>query len=875
MSYDRFHRLMAAAVVWAAIGLCAASAGEASASADDVGEDRAADGTVYYHEQRHVGKDISELVSKLPFAYYPSINKLEAALVAPKRAQQGKPPARAEVRVISLAKGRTVARGFLGLDAAGRGQGMIALPDLPDGEYAVEYAFGRHTVRSPKTFRRIHFPWEGNTLGAGHKVWPPFTPVEVRGDRVGVVGRTYRLNGFGLFDSVVSRGRELLASPMRIVCVSGGRKMTWAAHSVRGERRHDDEAVFDCRAACPAVKLAASVRVEEDGCATIRLRMSAGDQGAPVDRMWIEIPLKDAEAPLFHFAAANGMRLNYGGRTPRGRDVRWDLKTQGWRPCLWSSSPGPDDPVVWDSTKVKVWHNQNYAECRPFTPYVYLGGVERGLAWFGETDRGYVVDYKQPVQVLRRQPGRVVLEVHLVQTPVTLTKGGGRTVVFGLQASPTRPMERNWRHRVITHGVGCVVCWGGYVCASKYPDNRDFTIVDRIQDARRTGKVDTAWFVAREKAREHPGRKCFDRQPWLENVLGFAKYAAEEGRKRATGSYTPRGSGCYFEEHAIDVREREWEVYQDEWSMRDFARFQDKPSNWGVSRASYADFALYYANEFMKRGVSVYFDNTNIKNSRNRQFSAAYTDAGGTLRWASEIFGARRYYKRIWKLAQEWNARGAEYPLDVTFHMTNTDELPFATWCSAVLELEQSSFTDADGKHIPWSPDYVQAVLMNRRAGAVTIALDTLTGEPRHTSGKQPPDTRIAHWAMCRIHGNIRLYHTWYKEYAECDKHLSDFGYGTPGVTDAYYWSDEKPIHIVDESVKWMVLKRQRQPSHLLLLQSYRADGARTKVTVPNAAAYRDCRTGETIPAGPDGSAEISLPGRYATRMLHAVTRSK
>jgi len=856
--------------VLATVGVCAAAGGEPAAG--KAGMD-AAEGMVYYHEERHVGKDISELVSKLPFAYYPSIRKLEVALLAPQAPRSGKGPTRADVKVIALAGGRVVARGSVPLDSAGRGQQLIDLPDLPDGEYAVEYVFGPRTVRSPKTFRRVHFPWEGNRLGVDHKVYPPFTPVEVRGQTVGIVGRTYRLNGFGLFDSVVSRGRELLAGPMRIVCQTAGGRAKWGPAQVRGERRHDDQAVFTCRRECPAVKIASAVTIEEDGCATIRLRMSPGPGPARIDKMWIEIPLKDAEAPLFHFAAANGMRLNYGGRTPRGHDIRWDLKTQGWRPSLWSASPGPDDPVVWDATRVKVWHNQNYAACRPFVPYVYLGGVERGLAWFGETDRGYVVDFKQPVQVLRREPGKVILEIHLVQTPVTWSPGQQRTVAFGLQASPTKPMERNWRHRTITHGVGCVVCWGGYLCASKYPDKRDFRIVEKIQEARRTGKVDRDWFIARDKVREHPNRKCFDRQPWLENVLHFANRAAAEGRKRSDKSYKPHGSGCYFEEHAIDVREREWEVFQDEWSMRDFARFQDKPSNWGVSRPSYQDFALYYANEFMKRGVSVYFDNTNIKDSRNRRFSNAYVDAGGKLRWASEVFGARRYYKRIWKLAQQWNARGAEYPIDVTYHMTNTDELPFATWCSAVLELEQSSFTGADGRHIPWSPDYVQAVLMNRRAGTVTIALDTLTGDPRNTYAKQSPQTRIAHWAMCRIHGNIRLYHTWYKEYAECDKHLADFGYGTAGVTDAYYWSAEQPVRVADASVKWMMLQRTRQPAGLLLLQSYRADGARTKVTVPKAASYRDCRSGRTITAAADGSAEIALPGRYGTRILLVETR--
>ena len=56
---------------------------EGSDSPSSAGTDRAADGPVYYHEDRHVGRDISQLVAKCPFAYYPSINQLEVAFLAP------------------------------------------------------------------------------------------------------------------------------------------------------------------------------------------------------------------------------------------------------------------------------------------------------------------------------------------------------------------------------------------------------------------------------------------------------------------------------------------------------------------------------------------------------------------------------------------------------------------------------------------------------------------------------------------------------------------------------------------------------------------------------------------------------------------------
>ena len=223
---------------------------EGSDSPSSAGTDRAADGPVYYHEDRHVGRDISQLVAKCPFAYYPSINQLEVAFLAPPALRRPRPD-QATVRIRPAQGGLPVATGTLRLDPEGRGQDLIALPDLPYGEYAVEYIFGGKTLKSPQTFKRIHFPWEKNTLGMGHKVYPPFLPVKLAGNRVTIIERTYCLNQFGLFDSVLSQGRELLAEPMRIVCETDQGHVKWGSGTVRGSVQHEDLAVFACRAESP------------------------------------------------------------------------------------------------------------------------------------------------------------------------------------------------------------------------------------------------------------------------------------------------------------------------------------------------------------------------------------------------------------------------------------------------------------------------------------------------------------------------------------------------------------------------------------------------------------------------------------------------
>ena len=122
-----------------------------------------------------MGKAVSSLISKLPFAYYPSVNKLEVALVVPKELRDASLPDHATVTVMPVQGGQPVVTGKIALDKTGQGQDLIDLPDLADGEYAVEYAFGDKKIRSPKTFKRIHYPWEKNQLGISHTVYPRAT----------------------------------------------------------------------------------------------------------------------------------------------------------------------------------------------------------------------------------------------------------------------------------------------------------------------------------------------------------------------------------------------------------------------------------------------------------------------------------------------------------------------------------------------------------------------------------------------------------------------------------------------------------------------------------------------------------------------------
>ena len=120
-----------------------------------------------------------------------------------------------------------------------------------------------------------------------------------------------------------------------------------------------------------------------------------------------------------------------------------------------------------------------------------LAGGRGAGAWPGSatTLQGYETDGERSIQRLyhRARPGRAPGRTD----PAARRFDRPRRFEFGLQASPTKPMRADWRgHQVPGGGGMSVVVWGGFNCADKVPANKDWSIVDKILEGRKTGKAD-------------------------------------------------------------------------------------------------------------------------------------------------------------------------------------------------------------------------------------------------------------------------------------------------------------------------------------------------------------------------------------------------
>ncbi len=914
-----------------------------------------------WNEQVHgseLPKGIEQILARVPYAYYPTDNELEVAFdyeaairplsdkvhdqpnmkrfdaenrvkTLPDRLPDGAPPA-VTVRVLEVGGGRVAASRQVPLDDKGRGYALFQLPKLAPGTYRVEFDLGGGAViRSNRTFVRRTFEFEGNTIGMMHDVYPPFTPVEVDGPKVSVVDRTYAVNALGLFDSVVSKGRELLAEPMRLVVEApSGDRLSWRAGPVKGRAEHPDLAVFETAAACPAFRVNSTVEVEEDGCAKVTMTWTPTGRGgtAPrVGRAWLELALKESEAPLCHLVGMNSMRHNYAGKVPRGGGVTWINQT--WRPSRFEVTPftgeAPASYEVWNATQLMHWGGGRWA----FAPYVWLGAEERGLAWFADHTAGYETDGERGIQRLSIEPGKVVLRVELVQKPVALD--APRTFTFGLQASPTKPMPEGWRGYRVPGGGGMAVnVWGGYNCAWHYPDPKDWRLVEKVVSARDPEVRKNVWkgefkafFEEMNARRQFPERKVHGREEWLKNVLGFAS------RNRH-----PNGITVYYEEFQTSGLHPESVAYMDEWDLGSWCRFikynyvgKAFPDSraWGpaartANQRSWRDFAVYYADQWMRRGVGIYYDNTYPQVDRNR-FNLRRT---GTP-WQNGIWGHRAYFRRVWKRSRELMAKGMT-PVDPMYndperrlrlhivgHVTNCQVLPYTTWWDATLGVESPGHwipedgptaedrrrqaaergfvilpTPKKGKRgepLPYPPDYLRAMEMGRMAGLIPHYRHLLRGEDAfgglgisYGATDRPAEEILAHRrlsdkAMGMVHeirgggsshkhANVRVLMSAFET----------FGYGRPEVAVHNYWADEPAVDVGDPEVKWIALEGPAEAGPagggllLVLLQSYHAEAARTPVAADGYRGALDLFTRRPVPL----DRPVSFPADYGTRLL-------
>ncbi len=695
----------------------------------------------------------------------------------------------------------------------------LDLPDLLDDTYTVSVQFdGWEGGAVEQTFTRKHYAWENNRIGITDKVLPPFKPITVDEDgTVSVVLRAYKVNGLGLWDSIKSAGnvsaggaRELLAAPMQLVA-NGDQAL---AGTGRFTKTADHEVVYEGRAEHPAVTVQTRTTTEVDGCMKVELTLVPGPEKQALRTLHLDIPLHDELIALYHVSSTS-LRYNPAGAIPQGDGRFWDTRDY------------PDGTFYGN-----------------FLPYIWVGAEERGLAFFADNDKGWVLnvnpeDDKQstPAVELIRQNGVLTMRVNLVQKPILLTEP--RTIVFGVMASPAKPMPENWRTRPMAW-MGSQYWGSDRSFAARYPRHGDLSPLDMMEAFRLGKPFDFDAFV----------------EEWTERNWGAGQPVIQKGKDQMVGllkvsrdtALRSRGKlfTAYWEEfHTVSRAHEEVQTFGTEWSGGDAAG-SIKPI-----APSYRDFAVWWGAEFVRRGIGLYFDNAFPQAVHDPMVSSAYRLPNGQMQPSAGIWARREYLKRIWTLHEQW--KDSRMPPLMMIHMTNTHILPYMVWNHSNLDLEWF-YGDSPAQQA-YAADMLRAQSIGRQTGNIPCALargDKHGGRPGRAE-------------MAAIH-EIRLTDD-YTPYAP----LTEFGYDEVGVDIFNYWDESYPVTFSDPKVKSILLRRDGQAR--LLLATWNGEAATVTMTPDTAklgcevGTVTDVRTATSLPIDAKGNVTFELNG-YGTLLL-------
>jgi hypothetical protein len=723
-------------------------------------------------------------------------------------------------------------------------ESICDIPSLAAGVYlfGVRLSGADGVPREPvvQRFVRQIFPWEHNQLGISDEVMPPFTPLAVRANSVDAVLRQHRHGPSGLWESVAAQRQELLAAPMRWEVTASEPGGQPRAYDVQGQgwqaTSHKATAVTGCAQwSAGPLRAKVSTQYDYDGMMLVTLDLEPTGAAA-VHQLALAIPLSDQVARYMH-AAGDGLRFNYAGFVPPGQGR------------------------IWDSSKASKLELPG-----TFYPYLWVGDGERGLCWFADTDRDWVLDDQTPAVDLTRRDGALTLRVHFITRPGSLRRA--HRIVFGLQATPTKPMPDGWRRWVALRQVeggrtvrwlGHCYYWGG-LAYDVYPYRYGFEFYDKLAEARRTGQSDRD-FIARWIAmlQKDLAPKGSQRDEFLRRHVnaGFSstQMAPWSGGTRLFGYTNPRGAGFHVPEFA--TFQDEWLRYRwfnRNWSPTDQVGYDVDPCR------SFQDYALWYYRKMLTCFDGVYWDNLFLSANFDPVAGQAWSDAQGKVHPTLGLLSMRELCKRtaimMWQESRAMPA-GRRPPITLA-HMTNTMIVPVLSFINCTMDWEwkygMDDFQDR------FSPDLIVAESVGRQVGARPTVLSG-----GFTNLKDPRLDRIyrTRLGVTLVH-EIQVFDSNPKRDTELYRKLFQFGYGDPATRVFNYWQPGHPVKV--DGTRTCTLAMANPSGAIVVVTDYAA-GGNCRVTLdlarlglgPQAAAV-DLESGLAVDRLAPGVFSFSIP---------------
>ena len=221
--------------------------------------------------------------------------------------------------------------------------------------------------------------WLNNNEGKDRVLLEPFVKIKPVGkDGLATLRGQYKFAPNGIMESVLADGREIFSSAPESEMVVDGKLLQFKKGEVKTVIASDGlDALTQAVSSVDGVTLKSRIHSEYDNFNIHTFELS-GVAGKKIDRWTIRFPFKAEEVKLFH-AVSNIIRRNPSGKIPQGSDVVWD-GSKLFRATVFGEETL--HPAV--------------------VPYIWLGGLEKGLSWFVDSTSGMKLDRKKAaVRIIR------------------------------------------------------------------------------------------------------------------------------------------------------------------------------------------------------------------------------------------------------------------------------------------------------------------------------------------------------------------------------------------------------------------------------------------------------------------------------------------
>ncbi len=266
-------------------------------------------------------------------------------------------------------------------------------------------------------FKRYKAAWMDSNVGVTDKVIPPWTPMTLAGDTVGVWNRKMKLDGMGMLKKIDNGGIDQVSS-MRLVAVQDGKEVEVPSAAASVVKQVENRIDLKGQAKAAGLVLSTKTTTEFDGYVLNELTIAPEAGSTKVDNLFLEVVLPEAEAT--HFCSTAG-----------GWSAIHDVT-----PAYWTSKTTASGMLLSN-----------------FVPYVWLTNSERAFVWFADSDKGWITDdtKEKPTIEVTRKDGKVTLRVHFIEVSSEIS--APRTLTYGYQTFPSRPLPAGWRTIICGNGT--------------------------------------------------------------------------------------------------------------------------------------------------------------------------------------------------------------------------------------------------------------------------------------------------------------------------------------------------------------------------------------------------------------------------------------